>query len=365
MNNAGRIARLREIMDANTLDAMALIPGATFRYLTGGVFHVMERPTVLFLPRQGRPVVVLPDLEAESWAGLGFDAEVLRWRDEEGYAGAFARTAKSISPRRVGVEGLSMRVVEMNALKTAFPGAEFVDAQTLTLGMRAVKEAGEAEFLRKAVTMAETALAATLAEIRIGMSEREIQRMMLLNMLKQPVQGPVSPPLVLAGPTSAQPHGHAGDYRIKSGDALLFDFGVGAGGYRSDITRTVFIHDVSADDRAFYDCVLAANMLGREIARPGLTAHALDDAVRGHLEASVYAPYVVHKTGHGLGLEVHEAPQVMRGNHAELAAGNVITIEPGLYWPGKLGVRIEDDVLITPSGCESLSSSPRELVVIA
>ncbi|MBW7947450.1 MAG: M24 family metallopeptidase, partial [Sphingomonadaceae bacterium] len=149
------------------------------------------------------------------------------------------------------------------------------------------------------------------------------------------------------------------------GEDHHWDFGVGAGGYRSDITRTVFIHDVSREDREFYDCVLAANTLGRDIARPGLTAHALDDGCRGHLEQSRFSAYVVHKTGHGLGLEVHEAPQVMRGNHVELAAGNVVTIEPGLYWPGRLGVRIEDDVLITGSGCESLSTSPRELQVIA
>lgn len=364
MDHAGRIARLREIMGANGLDALALIPGATFRYLTGGVFHVMERPTVLFLPRQGRPAVVLPDLEAESWAHLHLEADVLRWRDEEGYAGAFAQAAGLLDVQRIGVEGLSMRVIEMNALRTAFRGAEIADVQALTLGLRAAKDDNEIGLLSQAVKMAEAALTATLAEVAVGMSEREIQRLMLGNMLKQPVAGPVSPPLVLAGANSALPHGHAGEYRIKSGDALLFDFGVGAGGYRSDITRTVFVHDVSAEDRALYDCVLQANELGRKIARPGLTAHALDDAVRGHLEKSRFAQYVVHKTGHGLGLEVHEAPQVMRGNHVELAAGNVITIEPGLYWPGKLGVRIEDDVLITKSGCESLSSLPRELVVV-
>lgn len=365
MNHSNRIARLREAMVANALDVVALIPGATFRYLTGGVFHVMERPTVLFIPQQGRPVIVLPDLEAESWEEIGIDAEVLRWRDEEGYADAFARAAKALRAPTIGVEGLSMRVVERNALAAAFPGSEIKDVQAITLALRAVKDDEEIVLLRKAVTMAEAALTLTLAELQIGMSEREIQRVMMRNVLTQPIAGPVNPPLVLAGANSALPHGHAGDYRIKSGDALLFDFGVGAGGYRSDITRTVFIHDVSAEDRELYDCVLAANVKGREAARPGLSCDALDDLCRGHLEASRFASFVVHKTGHGLGLEVHEAPQVMRGNHTRLAAGNIITIEPGLYRPGRLGVRIEDDVLITDNGCESMSTLPRELLVVA
>ncbi|PSM16249.1 Xaa-Pro peptidase family protein [Nitratireductor sp. StC3] len=363
-NSSDRIGALRGLMAEAGLDAAAFIPGATFRYLTGGVFHVMERPTVLIVPRQGRPVVVLPDMEADSWTLLSCDAHVIRWRDEEGYAAAFAKAAELVEARRLGVEGLSMRVVEANALRAAFPGAELIDMQAWTLGLRAVKDDAEIACLRKAVAMAEAALTATLDEVDVGMSEQDVQRLMLQNILAQPVQGPVSPPLVLAGPSSAMPHGRAGSYRLKVGDALLFDFGVGAGGYRSDITRTVFIGDVSPEDRALYECVLAANTLGREIARPGLTAHALDDAVRGHLEASPYADYVVHKTGHGLGLDVHEAPQIIRGNHVELVAGNVITIEPGLYRPGRLGVRIEDDVLVTADGCESLSALPRELLVV-
>lgn len=365
MDQLSRIEGLRAAMRNEALDAIAFIPGSSFRYLTGGTFHVMERPTVLIVPLQGRPVVVLPDLEAESWDVLGFDAEVLRWRDEEGYAGAFAQAARLLDLQVIGVEGLSMRVIERNALQAAFPRSELKDVQAATLSLRAVKDAGEIEHLRRAVKMAEAALTLTLAEVQIGMSEREIQLAMMANVLKQPITGPVSPPLVLAGANSALPHGHAGEYRLKSGDALLFDFGVGSGGYRSDITRTVFIHDVSAEDRELYDVVLEANRKGHEAARPGLSCHALDDLCRGHLEASRFAPYVVHKTGHGLGLDVHESPMVMRGNHALLAAGNVITIEPGLYWPGRLGVRIEDDVLITEAGCESLSTLPRELLVLA
>ena len=362
--NQRRIEALKASLSESNLDAAAFIPGSTFRYLTGGVFHLMERPTVFIVPRSGKPAVILPDLEAEAWAGLGLDVDVIRWTDEEGYAGAFRKAAQRVPAARIGVEGLAMRVTESKELEAAYGSAEIVDIQPMTLGMRAVKQPAELVLVRQAVAMAETAMRTAVAEVELGMSEKQVQRLIMRKMIDLPIQGPISPPTVLAGPNSAQPHGHAGDYKTKAGDALLIDFGVGAGGYRSDITRTFFIREVSDEDRALYECVLAANTHGRKIARPGMQAHTLDDEVRGSLERSAFAEFVVHKTGHGLGLDVHEAPQIMRGNHVELAPGNVITIEPGLYRTGRIGVRIEDDVLITDDGCESLSVLPRDLTVI-
>jgi len=359
-----RLDRLRGVASRAGVDAIAIIPGSTFLYVTGAQFHLMERPTVLIVPVEGRPAIVLPDLEFQSWQALGIDAEICRWKDEEGFAGAFAAAARAVSAQRLGVEGFAMRYAEFSALETAFPAATFANVQQHTNAMRAIKEADELGRLREAVHYAEAAFNQTLAQVRVGMTELEVQRRMMQAFLEQPVVGPIGAPLVLAGPNSALPHGHSGDYAIQPGDALLFDFGVTHHGYSSDITRTVFVGGVADEDRALYDVVLAANALGRDTARPGLTAHALDDAVRGHLEASPYADFVVHKTGHGLGLDVHEAPQIMRGNHTPLAPGHYFTIEPGLYRPGRVGVRIEDDVLITDKGCESFSTLPRELLVV-
>ncbi|MCB1376452.1 MAG: M24 family metallopeptidase, partial [Rhodobacteraceae bacterium] len=147
-------------------------------------------------------------------------------------------------------------------------------------------------------------------------------------------------------------------------DALLIDFAIRCDGYYSDITRTVFLERVEDADRAVYETVLEANRLGREIAAPGMAAGDLDDAVLRVLERSPFARFIMHKTGHGLGLDVHEPPMVMRGNRQELRPGHVLTIEPGLYDPSRLGVRIEDDVLITATGCETLTSFPRELTIV-
>jgi Xaa-Pro dipeptidase len=353
------------MLTAENLDAVALIPGSSFRYMTGGSFALMERPTMLLLRRQRRPVAIIPYLEEEAWTALGLDAETILWKDEEGFTGAFTEAAKHLDPRRIGVEGLVMRVVERDALAAAFPSATLVDVQGPLAALRTVKDAGEVALLRQAIAWSEQALSRTLDAIRIGMTELEVKSMLTQHLFSLPIGGLSFEPIVLAASNAARPHGHArADYRLATGDALLFDFGAACGFYGADISRTVFVGSVSEEHRTFYDTVLAANRLGREVAQPGVTAHDVDDAVRGLLERSPFGQFVVHKTGHGLGLDVHEAPQVMRGNHARLEAGNILTIEPGLYQPGALGVRIEDDLLITADGSESLSTFPRELRIV-
>ena len=157
------------------------------------------------------------------------------------------------------------------------------------------------------------------------------------------------PPIVVAGAQSAEGHGHAGDYQIRPGDTLLFDFGAAVGGYNADVTRTVFVGEPAAEARALYGTVYEANRIGRGFARPGISAGAVDDTVQTFLEKSPFVEGDLIKTGHGLGLDVHEAPQIMRGNDMVLEPGMVFTIEPGLYLAGRRGVRIEDDVVVTDS----------------
>ena len=169
----------------------------------------------------------------------------------------------------------------------------------------------------------------------------------------------------MASDNSALPHGHSRkDYRIQGGDCLLFDFGATVNGYHSDITRTFFVKSVSDEQKNIYETVRKANQVGLDISKPGLSLHELDDTVLNTLADSDYAEFIVHKTGHGLGLDVHEDPYVMRKNHDLLEEGMVITIEPGLYKKGSLGVRIEDDVVITNDGCKSLTTFPKELTII-
>ena len=172
-------------------------------------------------------------------------------------------------------------------------------------------------------------------------------------------------PTVAAGANSAQPHAKArSDYRIATGDALLLDFGATVEGYHADITRTVFVGGAASEDREFYATVLRANAAGRAAVRPGLPAGDLDDIVLKVLEQTPFGRFTRHKTGHGLGLEVHEDPYIMRGNQAVLLPGMVFTIEPGLYVLGKIGVRIEDNVVVSECGCDVLTSFSRDLQIV-
>jgi Xaa-Pro dipeptidase len=363
------IALLDAVLARTGLDALVLVPGANFRRVFGKDFHQMERPLAVIVPRDGEAAAVVPQLEMGSFTPIGFPGRIFPWKDEDGYMSAFMAAGAALphlrAGARIGVEGQRMRVFDLFALQKALPGASFVDVHADISSIRLRKTAEEVALQREAIRISEAALDATLGEIRAGMTESQVEAILLRNLFSHGADGLAFAPIVAAGDNAAKPHAHARpDYRIKPGDALLFDFGGSYRGYSADITRTFFVQRVSDHDRAFYETVLAANARGREIARPGITASGVDDAVLKVLEQSQFAQFCRHKTGHGLGLDVHEAPQIMRGNMQVLEPGMVFTIEPGLYREGEAGVRIEDDVLVTETGIECLTSFPRELRLI-
>jgi len=167
-------------------------------------------------------------------------------------------------------------------------------------------------------------------------------------------------PIVSGGPNSANPHASPTDRPVNRGDFLLFDWGAYVGGYASDITRTFPVGEMGPEMRRIYDLVQEANAAGRAAVRPGATCSEVDAAARRVIEAGGYGEYFIHRTGHGLGLQVHEAPFIVAGNERVLESGMTFTIEPGIYLPGRNGVRIEDDVVVTDDGGESLTTYSRE-----
>ncbi len=366
MNTGERLDIVRGAARAAGVDAVALVPGSTFAKVMDHDFHESERPLVVVVPVEGAPAALVPNLELESFALSGFEGEVFDWRDQDGYAAAFETLFQHLGPLpRLGVEGQVMRVFVERAIQAASPDTLVLDRQNDLAALRLRKDAGEIERLREAIRISETALGETLETVRVGQTEAAIESVLIQRLFANGAAALSFSPIVAAADNSARPHATArADYAVRAGDALLIDFGAVHGGLCADITRTVFVGRADERQRDIYATVLAANRAGLAASAPGATAHDVDDAATTVLEASAHAERILTKTGHGLGRDVHEMPYIVRGNRTVLEPGMVYTVEPGLYGPGDFGVRIEDDVLVTTDGSESLTSFPRELTVI-
>ena len=220
--------------------------------------------------------------------------------------------------------------------------------------------------MRRAASIAQDGLTNTLPLIRLGMTERELASELVLQLMRAGSQGSIPfAPIVASGPNSALPHATPGDRRLQAGDALLFDWGAQVDGYVSDITRTFAFGEADSTLSSIHEHVLQANSSARRAVKPGISCAEVDAVARQVIADAGYAEQFIHRTGHGIGLEGHEHPYISAGNAEELAPGMTFTIEPGIYLPGQCGVRIEDDVVVTENGCESLTDMPRELEVLA
>ncbi|MDC0434743.1 Xaa-Pro peptidase family protein [bacterium] len=361
-----RYDALREVAKAQDVDAIALVPGANFARLFNKEFHQNERPLVVVIPAQGKPAAIVPNLELASFAALSFEGNVYDWKDQTGYQQAFDALLQQHPINSLGVEGQVMRVFVDQAFRQGAPALKIIDAQRAIASLRICKNSEEIAAIRNAIHISETALANTIDKISIGMSEKAIESLLVQQLFAAGAEDFAFPPIVAANTNSAQPHAHSrADYKVQAGDALLIDFGARAGGVCADITRTFFVDHCSDHSAEVYNTVLAANLAGIASARPDVTAHDVDDATTAVLEQSPFADRIRHKTGHGLGRDIHEDPYIMRGNNEPLHPGMVFTIEPGLYELSDFGVRIEDDVLITETGCEVMTTFDKNLTIIA
>jgi Xaa-Pro dipeptidase len=366
LNAEARLRRLREIMGAHGLDVVALIPGSTLRYLTGGVHYVMERPILWLVPLRGQPVAVIPKLEIPLFAQHLLPAQVFSWTDKEGYEAAFraAFDLLNLAGKRVGVEGRRLRFFEGEILRRLAPNATIAEADEVLAELRIRKDEHEIMLIRRAIAISESALERTLATVEAGMTERTVAAQLEAHLKELGADGLAFSTILHGGANTALPHMGPLDEPIQMGDAILVDFGATVEGYCADITRTVFLGEPTDAMLKFYDVVQRANAAGRAAVKPGVSAGAVDRAAQAVLIEAGYEALIRHRTGHGLGLEAHEAPYIVDGNEQALEPGMVITIEPGIYEMGVLGVRIEDDVLITAEGAETLTTFPRDPQVL-
>jgi Xaa-Pro dipeptidase len=364
-----RHAALAQEMQKSNLSALAINPGASLTYLTGLHFHLSERPVItLFMP-DSHPVFVLPELEAGKTDSLPFEAQVYTYGEvPTNWSGVFRQAILDavVGFGKIGIEPHRMRVLELRFLEESAPQTQFTDAGGLLSNLRMYKDQDEVSAIRKAVNIAQNALADTWSVIKVGVTEREIAAELTIQLLLKGSESefPFSP-IVQSGPNSANPHATPSDRKLERGDLLVIDWGARYEGYISDITRTFAIGGVDDQLAHIAQVVLDANCAARRVARAGISAADVDQAARDVIKASGYGDFFIHRTGHGIGMEGHEAPYIHAGNDMMLKPDMTFTIEPGVYLPGRGGVRIEDDVLISECGIEILTDLPRKLEIIA
>lgn len=366
--NPKRIEALDGRLKQFGFDGAILIPGSTLYYLTGYSFHLMERPVFLLVVRGQTPVIVLPDLERPRVTASPSSLELFSYAEDD--ASRSAALQKAID--RVGstaldmaIEPLIMRYFELDLLRSAAPDWTFRSGDELFSALRARKDPAEIEYIQRAVDIAETALQKTIPLIKVGMTEDELAAELVVQLLRAGSE-PDLPfqPIVASGPNSALPHATPTNRRLAKGDLLILDWGARSGGYVSDITRTFALGEIDPEYSRIHQIVLEANIAGRSAAQPGVTCHAVDLAARQIILESGYGEYFIHRTGHGIGLEAHEPPNVRAENMDPLEAGMTFTIEPGIYLPGRAGVRIEDNLHVTDGGARTMTSLTRTLDLV-
>lgn len=363
-----RLEKLTASLLTSKLDAVILNPGPTLKYLSGLNFHLMERPVVLFIAPGKDPLLVLPELELPKVDLFPYKVTAVAYGENPSeWDDAFKKAAQALSldGKRIGVEPRQLRLMEFRHVKAGTPEADFPDASDVFADLRLRKDKAEVGLMRAAVKIAQDALEAVIPQIKIGMTEKEVASELVVQLLKHGSESEMPfAPIVSAGPNAANPHASPTDRKIQTGDLLVVDWGATHDGYISDLTRTFAVGEVDEEYKKIHKLVQEANAAGRAAAKPGVPCANVDIAARNVIEKSGYGKYFTHRTGHGIGMEGHEAPYMRGDNMQILEPGMVFTVEPGIYLTGRNGVRIEDNLVITEDGAESLSDMPREIRVV-
>lgn len=368
MSNTIYRKRLDSLMDAipdHDLDALVLNPGPDLAYLTGLSFHLMERPVVAFFLPDRDPIIVLPELETQKLQDLSYPVISFPYQEDRSqWSKAFQSAVEKgkLDSSRLGIIPRRMRYLEMSFLEQAAPRASFHDGQTVTRSLRIIKDQDEIQAMQRACRIAQRAMQNLRESFSPGITEKQVTAKLVSFMLEEGSE-PDFPffPIVSFGEHSSNPHAAPQETPLLDNQLVLIDWGATVDGYHSDITRTFKNGEVDEELVHIARIVREANQAGRAAVQPGITCSSVDQRARSVIEDAGYGDAFMHRTGHGLGKEAHEEPFIAADDETRLKPGMSFTIEPGIYLPGTGGVRIEDDVVVTDNGCESLSNLPRGL----
>ncbi len=362
---ATRLARTREAMCRAGVDAMALSAGANLLYLSGYEAMELERITLLVIGRDGPNRLIIPELEAPRVDDLDGLLELVPWSDGddmEGLCASEIATAAAVDKARVSV-GDRMWAVHLLGIADRMPGASFEPCSGVLGPLRMVKTPDEVDALRAAGEAIDSVISQLDALSWIGRRETEVGDD-ISAAIKAAGHQTVDFVIVASGPNGASPHSDVSERVIERGDMVVVDIGGTKDHYSSDTTRDVSIGEPSEEVSSAYDALRAAQQAAFGAVRPGVTAQSIDATARTMLKDAGYSKYFIHRTGHGIGLDTHEEPYIVDGNDTILEEGMCFSIEPGIYIPGKWGMRLEDIVTVTTDGGERLNNTPHDIIVV-
>jgi Xaa-Pro dipeptidase len=356
----GRLLRAQELMGQLNpkFDALFIGPGTSLCYFTGVRWHLSERLLALIVPRSGQPILVSPAFEESRMReSLRYPTEVRVWQEDESptkiIAGALSD--RGMRSGRVGIEE-TLPFTFYDHFRAAGPAYEGVSADPVTIACRAQKSAHELELMRLACTATCEVFREVFANLKEGMSEKAIGDLVMAGFAKMNLHGEA---LVLLGAAAALPHGSKQPQKVKEGEVVLIDGGCSVDGYQSDITRTGVFGKPSGKIQAVFELVRKAQDAALDAARAKKLSGSVDDAARAVITSGGYGPgykYFTHRLGHGIGLDGHEHPYLVRGSATVLEPGMTFSNEPGIYIPGEFGLRCEDDMVISAEGPAQLLS---------
>jgi Xaa-Pro aminopeptidase len=356
-----RMDRVRGRMGELGVDVLLLSIGADLPWLTGYEALETERLTMLVLPRDGDATLVVPRLEAARVREESDAFSVAAWDETDDPLAVVVKLAGAPSTAAIGDHTWARFVLD---LQRALPRTSFRKASEVTAPLRMVKDAAEIDALRVAAHAVDGIVGEMRTRPFAGRTETDVHRELVQRMLDAGHER-ANFAIVGSGPNGASPHHEAGPRVIEPGDVVVCDFGGSIGHYCSDITRLFVVGEPSQEVRDTYAVLTTAQKEAVSAARVGTPGEDVDAAARRIISEAGFGDRFIHRTGHGIGVETHEEPYIVAGNSTPLAPGNAFSIEPGIYLPGRFGLRLEDIVVATPDGPERLNQAPRDLAVVA
>ncbi|HEX9856629.1 MAG TPA: Xaa-Pro peptidase family protein [Acidimicrobiia bacterium] len=357
---AARLDAARRRMAERGVDALLLSVGSDLPYLLGYRAVENERLTMAVVRADDEAILVVPELEAPRVDALAGVFRVRPWRETESPVSIVAGLAAGAATAAVSDETWARFVLE---LQVELPATRMIPAGPLMEQLRIVKEPAEIDRLRAAASGVDR-VAVRLEKHRFsGKTERRLSQEVGAMTVEEGAEMSHFA-IVASGPNGASPHHEPGERLIGPGDVVVVDFGGPVGGYQSDTTRSFVVGEPTAEQAEVHAVVAAAQEAGVRATRPGVACGEVDAAARAVIEAAGWGERFIHRLGHGIGLDVHEEPYLVDGNERLLEPGMTFSIEPGIYLPGRFGVRIEDIAVCTDDGCERLNASNRDLVVV-